>query len=250
MADPHNASPAAEVSREAKRAVRWLWPTLILLLVGTVGLALHIAEEILEGDVFASDRAILLALREPADLTRPIGPAWLLQSARDVTALGGFTLLWMFGVAGVVYLLMRRRRAEAGWIAVSLAGSALINSAMKSVFHRARPDVVPHLVEVSSASFPSGHAMSAAAIYLTLGVMLAETDPRPLGRTFIMGFMTLLSVTIGVTRVYLGVHWPSDVVAGWCLGAAWALIVFAANRWLRRRTILYSAHPGGSRDPS
>ena len=230
----NHPSPAVEVTREAKRAVRWLWPTLILLVLGTAGLALHIAEEILEGDVFASDRAILLALRDPADLSRPIGPAWLRQAAIDVTALGGFTLLWTFGFAGVVYLLMRKRRAEAGWIAASLIGSALINSGLKSVFHRARPDVVPHLAEVSTASFPSGHAMSAAAVYLTLGVMLAETDPRLMGRVFIMGFMTLLSVAIGCTRIYLGVHWPSDVVAGWCFGATWALIVFAANRWMRR----------------
>jgi undecaprenyl-diphosphatase len=235
MTIQNDPSPAGEVTREARRAVRWLWPTLILLLLATAGLALHIAEEILEGDVFASDRAILLALRDPADPGTPIGPAWLRQSAVDVTALGGFTLLWLFGAAGVIYLLMRRRRAEAAWIAASLIGSALINSALKSFFHRVRPDVVPHLVDVSSASFPSGHAMSSAAIYLTLGVMLAETDPRPVGRMFIMGFMTLLSVAIGCTRVYLGVHWPSDVVAGWCFGATWALIVFAANRWLRRQ---------------
>ena len=229
-------SPAVEVTREAKRAVEWLWPTLILLLLATAGVALHIAEEILEGDVFASDRAILLALRDPSNLAMPIGPGWLRQAAIDVTALGGFTLLWLFGFAGVIYLLMRRKRAEAAWIAASLIGSALINSWLKSFFHRARPDVVPHLVDVSTASFPSGHAMSSAAIYLTLGVMLAETDPRPIGRMFIMGFMTLLSVAIGCTRIYLGVHWPSDVVAGWCFGATWALIVFAANRWLRQRS--------------
>ena len=245
--DPH--SPTAEVSREARRAARWLWPTLILLILATAGLALHIAEEIVEGDVFASDRAILLALRDPADLSRPIGPAWLRQAAIDITALGGFTLLWTFGFAGVVYLLMRKRRAEAGWIAASLIGSDLINSGLKNLFHRARPDVVPHWAEVSTASFPSGHAMSAAAVYLTLGVMLAETDPRRMGRVFIMGFLTLLSVAIGCTRIYLGVHWPSDVVAGWCFGATWALIVFAANRWLRRVAPI-SAHPGARPDPS
>lgn len=223
----------AEIGRQARRAVRWLWPTLVLLGLGALGLAAHIAEEIGEGEPFPSDAAILLALRDPADPSRPVGPDWLLQSAIDVSALGGFTLLWAFGVAGVLYLVLRRRRAEAAWLAASLIGSAVINSAMKSLFGRARPDVVPHLAEVSTASFPSGHAMSAAAVYLTLAVMLAETDPRPLGRTFIMAFMSLLVVAIGCTRVYLGVHWPSDVVAGWCFGAAWALFVFAVNRGLR-----------------
>lgn len=216
------------------KAVRWIWPTLLLLAVAAVLLAAHIAEEMAEGDTFKSDRAILLAMRHPDDVAQPIGPRWLLQSAIDISALGGFTLLWIFGVAGVGYLALRRRRAEAAWLAASMIGASVLDSVLKSVFHRARPDLTPHLVYVSSASFPSGHATISAAVYLSLGLMLAETDPRRLGRICLLAFMCLIVVLIGCSRVYLGVHWPSDVAAGWCFGAAWALVVFVASRWLRR----------------
>jgi undecaprenyl-diphosphatase len=218
----------------AARPLRWLWPTLLLGAAAALGLGAHIAEEIAEGDTFASDRAILLALRTPGDLARPIGPHWLLQSATDLSALGGFTVLWLLGAAAVAYLLLHRRRFEAAWLALALLGASLIDAGMKSLFHRARPEVVPHLAYVSNASFPSGHAMISAAAYLSIGLMLAETDPRPAGRTFLMVFACLLVVLIGASRIYLGVHWPSDVVAGWCFGSVWALAVFVGMRWLRR----------------
>jgi undecaprenyl-diphosphatase len=219
----------------ANRLLRWLWPTLLLLVVAGVLLAAHIAEEIAEGDTFRSDRAILMALRRSDDPARPIGPPWLLQSAIDISALGGFTLLWLFGLAGIGYLALRRRRAEAGWLAASLIGASVIDTTLKSLFHRARPAPNLHLAYVTNASFPSGHAMISAAVYLSLALMLAETDPRRLGRVCLLIFMCLVVILIGCSRVYLGVHWPSDVVAGWCLGAVWALLVFAAMRWLRRR---------------
>ncbi|CAN7461034.1 phosphatase PAP2 family protein [Phenylobacterium sp. LjRoot225] len=216
------------------RVVRWLWPSLLLLAVAGALLAAHIAEEIAEGDTFRSDRAILLALRRPGDISRPIGPEWLLQSAVDISALGGFTLLWIFGAAGIGYLALRRRRAEAAWLGASLVGASIIDTVLKSLFDRARPDPSLHLAFVANASFPSGHAMISAAVYLSLGLMIAETDPRLLGRICLLAFMCLMVILIGCTRVYLGVHWPSDVVAGWCLGTVWALMVFAAMRWLRR----------------
>lgn len=222
------------VARSVGRRLRWLWPTWLLLAVAGVLLAAHIAEELAEGDTFRSDRAILLALRRPGDLAQPIGPRWLLQSAIDISALGGFTLLWIFGVAGIGYLALRRRRAEAAWLGASLVGASIIDTVLKSLFHRARPDPALHLAYVSNASFPSGHAMISAAVYLSLGLMIAETDPRRLGRICLLVFMCLIVILIGCSRVYLGVHWPSDVVAGWCLGTAWALLVFAAMRWLRR----------------
>ena len=117
----------------------------------------------------------------------------------------------------------------------SIAGASLLNAGLKSILHRPRPELVPHLAVVSNASFPSGHAMISAAIYLTIAAMLSETQPKRSARIFLMAFAGLLVLLIGCSRIYLGVHWPSDVLAGWCLGSVWALVVFAVNRTLRTR---------------
>ena len=240
-ADPHVAPPPAVTPR----TVRWLWPIL-----GLGGLALlaggaELIDELVDGDTVKWDQALLIGLRRPGDLGTPIGPAWLTQSAIDFSALGGFTVLWLFGAFALGFLLYVKRRAEAGWLAASLVGASVINALLKIVLHRPRPEVVPHLTHVSNASFPSGHAMISAAVYLTLGIMLAEAQPKLRARAYLVTFAGLLVVLIGCSRVYLGVHWPSDVVAGWCFGSVWALAVYAANRALRRRAVgLHPTHRG------
>lgn len=215
---------------------RWLWPALALLGVSLTGIALFVAFRITHiGDAFAFDAAILRGLRNAGTPAVPVGPAWLLQSAIDISALGGFTLLWLFGTAALVFLFAFGRRAEALLLAGSLIGASTLNALLKLVLQRPRPDIVPHLAQVSSASFPSGHAMTAAAVYLTLGVMLAQAQPSRWARAYLLGFATLLVLLIGCSRVYLGVHWPSDVLAGWCFGSSWALCMFALNARLHRR---------------
>lgn len=156
-------------------------------------------------------------------------------SAVDLSALGGFTLLWLFGALTLSFLIFVHRRAEAAWLFASLAGASLLDASLKALLHRARPTVVPHLTIVSNASFPSGHAMISAAIYLTIAAMLAEAQRTLAARVYLMAAATLIVLLIGCSRVFLGVHWPSDVLAGWCFGGLWALAVFAANRLLRRR---------------
>jgi undecaprenyl-diphosphatase len=111
----------------------------------------------------------------------------------------------------------------------------LLSALLKDAFGRARPDLVPHGVEVHTLSFPSGHAMLAAATYLTLGALLARVQPHPRVKTYVLTVAAVLTVLIGVSRVHLGVHWPSDVLAGWCVGAAWALLCWMAAVWLQRR---------------
>ena len=218
-----------------RRSARWLWPALGLAALSALGLVGYIIDEFTEGASFKLDDALLLALRRPGHPNVPIGPLWLQQSAVDLSALGGFTLQWLLGGAACLFLIYIHRRAEAAWLAGSVLGASLVNTALKSILHRPRPELVPHLAMVSNASFPSGHAMISAAIYLTIGAMLAETQPGRSARIFLMSFAGVIVLLVGCSRIYLGVHWPSDVLAGWCLGSVWALVAFAANRTLRRK---------------
>lgn len=211
-----------------------LQPALWLLVVSLLALAGAIASELLEGEKFGFDRAILLALRVPGHPDVPVGPAWLEQSAVDISALGGFTLTTLFAGLGIAFLLAVARRMEAAWIAIALGGATLANTALKLWLHRPRPELVPHLARVTSLSFPSGHAMVSSSVYLTLAIMLGEAQPHL--RRWFVGVAVIVVVLIGCTRVYLGVHWPSDVLAGWACGAAWALALFAGvHRFELRR---------------
>jgi undecaprenyl-diphosphatase len=225
-------STAASATRTA---IAWTWPAMALLALSLLGLGAHLAEELIEGEHFSSDTAILLALRVPGHPQTPVGPGWLLQSMVDISALGGFTLMWLFGVAGLCFLLYAGKRAEGAWIAASLIGSSVIDGLLKDWIARPRPDLVPHLVQVGTPSFPSGHAMVSAAVYLTLALMLAEAEKGRAAKIALVGFFSGLVLLIGCSRVYLGVHWPSDVLAGWCFGTVWALLVWAGNRWLTHR---------------
>ena len=203
--------------------------------LGALGLGAHLVDEFAEGGSYRFDTRLLLALRVPGHPNTPIGPKWLEQSAIDLSALGGFTLQWLLGGATTGFLWLARRRAEAAWLAASIVGASLGNSLLKLIVDRPRPTVVDHLANVSNASFPSGHAMISTAILFTVAAMLAETQKTAAARTYLMAGAGVLSVLIGLSRIYLGVHWPTDVLAGWCFGAVWALVVFAANRALRRR---------------
>ena len=198
---------------------------------------LHFASEVMEGETLAFDRRILLALRTPGNLAVPIGPAWLKFAMTDITALGGFTLLTLITVFAVCYLLAARKTVTAAIVAGSVVSGVIGSTLLKAVFLRTRPDIVPHLVAVQSASFPSGHAMNSAVTYLTLGALLASAEKSRRVRVFLMSVAIFLTLAIGISRVYLGVHWPSDVIAGWCVGSAWAVLCSMTARALRRAPV-------------
>lgn len=180
------------------------------------------------------DTDILLAFREAGRPDDPLGPPWLEEAVRDVTALGSFTVLTLLVSAAVIYLLMAGKRFEALTVFVAVGGGQVLSSLLKLGIDRPRPDLVAHLAEVQTLSFPSGHAMLAAVTYLTLGSLLARSADTRRTKAFFLSFAVLLALMIGMSRIYLGVHWPSDVLAGWCIGFAWALACWMAARFLSR----------------
>ena len=227
----------------------WAWrsrPELWLLggvfLAGLLLLAFgHIAEEVLEGDATRFDQTVLLALRSPADPADPLGPAWLEEAARDITSLGSYAVLGIIFFAVIAYLLLMKRRAAALWVAASVGGGVLLSNVLKHSFDRPRPELVAHSVRVFTSSFPSGHAMLSAVTFLTLGVLLASIHNSWRVKVFFLGIAIFLTVIVGVTRVYLGVHYPTDVLAGWCVGAGWAAICWTAFHWLQGRGVIEPA---------
>jgi undecaprenyl-diphosphatase len=199
-------------------------PLVVLFSISGAMLFAHIVEEMLEGDTSASDNAILLALRVPGHLATPIGPSWLLLSALDISALGGFTFIWLFTAAAAGFFALTKRWRTLMIFLGAIVGASVLDAVLKFSFHRVRPEVVPHLTQVDTASFPSGHAMISAATYLTLGALLANTQVSRGVRVYVLVLAVATTILIGLSRLYLGVHWPSDVLAGWSAGAAWALL--------------------------
>jgi undecaprenyl-diphosphatase len=211
--------------------LRRLEPRALMLLIAVVGVAwgfLAIGGEMLEGETLALDRRLLLMLRTPGDPSNPIGSRSFQEAMRDVTALGGFTVLTLVTVVAVLAFLFHGKRRHALVLAITALAAQACSEGLKSLYGRPRPDLVPHGSYVYSGSFPSGHAMLSAAIYLTLAVLISSVETRPATRTLAFVVAILLMFVIGVSRVYLGVHWPSDVLAGWCAGAAWALMAWFA----------------------
>jgi undecaprenyl-diphosphatase len=207
----------------------------LLLIAGTGFAMVELANEISEGETHGFDRAILLAFRNPADNADPIGPWWLEVMMKDFTSLGGTAVLTLMTIGVIGYLLIERKYAVALFVLVAIGGGSLVSTLLKLGFDRPRPDLVAHAVDVRTASFPSGHALMSAVTYLTLGALLARLQPRRRLKLYILGVALTLTLLIGVSRVYLGVHWPTDVLAGWCVGSAWALACWLVAYWLQRR---------------
>ena len=204
-------------------ARREIGPIALVLLVGLCLLAFrNIAEEVGEGDTRAFDRTILYSLRTPGDPHRPIGPAWLNTAAVDVTSLGSTTVLAIIVVLVCGLFLSFRRWREALALLLASGGGLVITTLLKDLFQRDRPPAILHAVPAINASFPSGHAALSATVYLTLGALIAHFAERRRVRVYALAVAVILSLMVGCSRVYLGVHWPTDVLAGWCLGAAGA----------------------------
>jgi undecaprenyl-diphosphatase len=195
----------------------------VCLCAGAAFAFIELVDDVLEGEMHAIDRTILLAFRTPGDAATPIGPAWVRVFFRDITALGGYPIIVLTALLVAGYLAMVRHWGSVLLLLGSLGGGTILNSYFKIVFDRPRPDFVAHLVEVATASLPSGHATLSAVAYLTFGTLLARTQQNRWLQLYIVSASIGLTLLVGMSRVYLGVHYPTDVLAGWCLGAAWAV---------------------------
>lgn len=193
-----------------------------------------IAEEVVEGDTHQLDMAVLLALRTASDHANPIGPPWVEEMMRDLTALGSYAFIILVVAAATGYLLLVRKWGLALLMISAVAGGILISNLLKIGFDRPRPDL-DHAARVFTQSFPSGHAMLSAVTFLTLGALLTRVNVDWRVKIYFLAFAVVLTIAVGLSRVYLGVHYPSDVIAGWCIGSAWALVCWAVALWLQSR---------------
>jgi undecaprenyl-diphosphatase len=211
---------------------RYALMALIALLLVGFGL---IADEVGEGDSLDFDKAVLAALREPGNLQDPIGPVWVEEAARDITALGGVAFLSLLVTLIVIHFLLQRKWRTGAFLAFVVVAGTLISNALKAFFDRPRPDLTG-IVHVVTASFPSGHATVSAVTYLSLGVVLARASERHRMKVFYILTAIFLTGIVGLSRLYLGVHYPTDVAAGWAIGGAWAILCALATAPAGQRT--------------
>lgn len=207
---------------------------MIALIAATLGFA-TLCILVTQGLTGAFDRWLVGALRAPGAPDDPLGPAWLDDFVLDITHAGDKSILSLFGLLAAGYLAVIGRWRELAFLAAALLGGIELSGLFKELFARARPDVVPHLARETSSSFPSGHATYSAIAYVTFAIMLARLVPNAAARAYIAGAAAVVVLMVGFSRVYLGVHYPSDVLAGWCLGTGWALACWLAVERLARR---------------
>lgn len=215
-----------------RRPELWSLVAVFLVVSGLWAFA-ELADEI-RGEPRSFDRTILLALRSPGAPDDPIGPRWVEEMARDFTSFGGEGVLTFVLLAAAGFLFLNGNIRTILLLFAATIGGGTLSTFLKLHYDRPRPDLVSPLAYTTSQSFPSGHALLAAATYLTLGALLARVQPNHSLRAYLMFLAILLTLIVGVSRVYLGVHWPTDVLAGWTIGAVWALICLLIAYWLQR----------------
>jgi undecaprenyl-diphosphatase len=230
-----NQSPSSAragfMTRLGKREIG-LPVTLFCVAALIFGFAL-LADEVMEGGTMGFDTRVASFFRPPG-ATAPIGPDWLHEMARDVTSLGSMVVLCFLIAAVAGYLLLIRKRGAAALAVGSILGGTVVSFGLKLLFNRPRPEI-PGGIQVFTASFPSSHAMLSAVTYLTLGALMTRVAAGARLKAYFMGIAVFLTVLVGMSRVYVGVHYATDVLAGWCVGSAWAVLCWVVALRLQRR---------------
>ncbi|NLZ03826.1 MAG: phosphatase PAP2 family protein [Phycisphaerae bacterium] len=220
----------------------------VALIVVSGWLLIELADEVLEGDAQRYDEWVLRQFRSAEDPSRPIGPAWFEAAWRDVTALGSATVLTLATLACAGYLLIGRRYRTLVALAVVVVGGIVLTFAMKALFARPRPEYAAGMKDVISASFPSGHSMLSAVVYLTLGALFARTTGVLRYKMYFVGLGLVVTLLVGISRIYLGVHYPTDVLAGWSAGLTWALLCWLVVCFLQSRRVIERPNAAGAID--
>lgn len=209
----------------------------VLFAILTLGVFafIEIAEEMAEGEMRKLDEMLFLSLRVAGDPSTPLGPAWLQETAVEITSIGGYPLIILTLAAVAGFFIVTRRYGAAAYAVLAVGSGALLSQTLKQYYGRPRPDLVDHLDTVHTLSFPSGHALVTTVAYLTLASLVIGFLPDRRARIYVLAVAVFVAVIVGVSRVYLGVHWPSDVAAGWALGAAWASLSWLILHLLQSR---------------
>lgn len=226
-------------SRSWSDRLRAVAPIAILngaILLTSVGLFFYIAHLVASGDFLPHEKAFMNSLRTGEPL-RPVGAPWVVEAARDVTALGSMVALATLTLFVTGFLFLTRRYGAALFLIVAATGGQMLNSILKMTYGRERPDPSLRWLQIDSLSFPSGHATSSAVIYLTLAVLLSRLATTHAQRIYLFAAAMVLTAAVGFSRVYLGVHYPTDVIAGWALGIAWAELCWFAVHLIGRRRL-------------
>ena len=206
----------------------------------------ELADDMMEGEGHGLDALVLAYFRPSTNPHDALGPTWFEHAVAELTTFGGTANMTVIALVVITFLLIQKRLASVLLVVFALGGGVVISETVKVLFARDRPPLIYRAVETTNASFPSGHAMLSTVTYLTLGALLAQVMPKKRLKSFVFAVAVLLALIVGASRVYLGVHWLTDVLAGWALGAAWAMICWLAAWWIRRSL---RRHPGVISEP-
>lgn len=217
-----------------------------LVVVAVLNAFIELADDVKEGDTKNFDEWAIQSFRRADDPATPIGPAWLREVGIDITALGSHAIILLVVTAVSTFLLLQRRWRVMFLVLVASFGGMLLSAVTKHIIDRDRPSVVPHLREVMTPSFPSGHATLSAVVYLTLGAVLAQVVTGRVTRAYCLVLPVVVVVAVGLSRVYLGVHYPTDVLGGWALGLIWAITCWGVVTYLKHRGLLRRSPPVGT----
>lgn len=205
----------------------------LLVVVATSWGFIELAAKVVAGNTQAFDEWAVRAVRQADDPAVPIGPRWLPEAGRDATALGSIAVLTFFTLVVAGYLWLDRKFWMMLYLLAATAGGLIVSLVLKQLYDRPRQDLVPRLSEALTSSFPSGHSFLSTVVYLTLGSLLAAVISRTAIKIYVLAVAVLLSVIVGLSRLYLGMHYPTDILAGWMAGLGWALLCWMTAHWLQ-----------------